>query len=535
VPSPTTCTYERWPGAARAPLRRPYARHAPETTLLSQVVATHLETFLARRADDGAFLPRFVERELRAYLACGILAHGFARVRCGACGDEKLVAFSCKGRGVCPSCTGRRMTDTAAHLVDRVLPRTPVRQWVLSFPHRVRFALARDARLLGEALRIFTRAIFAWQRRAARAAGVARACPGAVTFVQRFGSALQLTPHFHTLVPDGVFLAPARDGQRAVFVPLAPPHDADVEWVAARVADRVDALLRRRGGLASDADPPTDPLALALAAAARPPPSAARAVPPLALPAPPRTARVRGFSLHADRAVHENDRDGLERLCRYGLRPPLALDRLHPEPDGRLRYVMKRTFSDGTRALVLTPDDLLARLSALVPPPRVHTVRYHGVFASAAALRPAVTGQPRRPRRGRAHAGAAPMPPAPAPPASLPAHVTDVTEAVAPTDAANASVTPPAPGRARRLPWAELLRRVYAVDVLACPCGARAEVIAFVTAPDACVQILRHLGLPSRPPPLAPARAPPHDTGLVDDRAHAPAYADAVDPIPADD
>ena len=75
-----------------------------------------------------------MEAEFEPYLAYGILAHGFARVRCGGCGDELLVAFSCKGRGFCPSCTTRRMDDMAARLVDRVLPRVPVRQWVLSLP-----------------------------------------------------------------------------------------------------------------------------------------------------------------------------------------------------------------------------------------------------------------------------------------------------------------------------------------------------------------------------------------------------------------
>src|SRR5256885_14093624 len=75
---------------------------------------------------------------------CGILANGFARVRCASCRAEMLVAFSCKGRGFCPSCTTRRMQGTATHLVDRVLPRVPVRQWVLSLPRWGRFLLARD-------------------------------------------------------------------------------------------------------------------------------------------------------------------------------------------------------------------------------------------------------------------------------------------------------------------------------------------------------------------------------------------------------
>ena len=106
-------------------------RRRPETTVLYQVVARELQTFLARvEHGDCPGLPAFVRRELAALLDCGILARGFARVRCKGCGDDLLVAFSCKGRGICPSCGGRRMADTAAHLVDRVLPRVPVRQWV---------------------------------------------------------------------------------------------------------------------------------------------------------------------------------------------------------------------------------------------------------------------------------------------------------------------------------------------------------------------------------------------------------------------
>jgi hypothetical protein len=109
------------------------------------VVREQLETFLeaARaRSAHGRGLPAYVERELRAYVDCGILARGFARVRCSDCGFERLVAFSCKA-GVCPSCSARRMEDTAEHLVRNVFPAVPVRQWVLSFPRRVRFLAAR--------------------------------------------------------------------------------------------------------------------------------------------------------------------------------------------------------------------------------------------------------------------------------------------------------------------------------------------------------------------------------------------------------
>ena len=82
-----------------------YRRREPEKSLLHETVRGHLKTFLAEIEQDGSGLPRFVVAEFERYLRCGILANGFARVRCIACGDELLVAFSCKSRGICPSCT----------------------------------------------------------------------------------------------------------------------------------------------------------------------------------------------------------------------------------------------------------------------------------------------------------------------------------------------------------------------------------------------------------------------------------------------
>src|SRR5712691_8494701 len=122
-----------------APVYRP--RDA-EHTVLHQVVAEHLEAFLGAVAEagDGAGLPQFVEREFREFLLCGVFEAGAARFQCEGCAREHLVPFSCKGRGFCPSCGGRRMTERAAHLVDEVLPWVPVRQWVLTLPYPYRTA-----------------------------------------------------------------------------------------------------------------------------------------------------------------------------------------------------------------------------------------------------------------------------------------------------------------------------------------------------------------------------------------------------------
>jgi transposase-like zinc-binding protein len=135
------------PSSVQGAVASPSAGGRPRT-VFHRVLREHLETFLAEaRAGNGDGLPRFVERELREFLACGVLARGFARLRCDACKAEMLVAFSCKGRGFCPSCCGRRMAECAAHLVDGVLGGLPIRQWVLTLPYRLRYALAWDHRL----------------------------------------------------------------------------------------------------------------------------------------------------------------------------------------------------------------------------------------------------------------------------------------------------------------------------------------------------------------------------------------------------
>jgi len=113
-------------------------RREPEGTVLYRAVQDAWEPFLRTVEAGERSLPRFCVREVAAFLRCGVLAHGFARVHCDDCGRDDVVAFSCKGRGFCPSCGAARMVDTAAWLCDAVIPEVPVRQWVLSLPYRVR-------------------------------------------------------------------------------------------------------------------------------------------------------------------------------------------------------------------------------------------------------------------------------------------------------------------------------------------------------------------------------------------------------------
>ena len=224
-----------------------YTPRDPGGSILQQIVRERFETFRAEAAHlrDGEGLPRFVQEEFEAFLRCGWLAGGFARFRCGDCGMNRLVAFSCKGRGFCASCGGRRMTERAAHLVDHVFPDVPVRQWVLSLPPRIRYLLAWHHDLCKALVGVLCREVNRHLRDRARARGLVDPRGGAVAVVQRFGGALNLNIHIHALVLDGVF-ARAEDG-RLAFHETPSLTDADVAEVLAAIEPGVTRLVARRG------------------------------------------------------------------------------------------------------------------------------------------------------------------------------------------------------------------------------------------------------------------------------------------------
>ncbi|MGH7391260.1 MAG: transposase [Candidatus Rokuibacteriota bacterium] len=374
-----------------------YRPRDAEHAVLYRVIDEHLDAFLGttRRHADGAPLPAFVEQEFRDFLTCGVLAHGFACLRCTECALERLVPFSCKGRGFCPSCGGRRMTECAARLVDEVLPRGPVRQWVLSLPYRLRYLLAWDHALARAVLGLSVRVLLGFQRHRARRSGIRDGRSGSVTVIQRFGGGLNLDIHFHTLLIDGVFFAKGGDGVLD-FRPLAPPTDEEIGVVLARIATRVQRLLKRRGldpgeGDLFQADPVVEasPALAGISSAsiqgriALGPRAGARVWrvgddpdAPWVLAPAPRHAHLAGFDLHANVAVPAADRTRLEQLCRYLLRPAVAQDRLRLLDDGRVLLTLKTAWVDGTRQLMFEPLELLEKLAALVPRPRINLVLY---------------------------------------------------------------------------------------------------------------------------------------------------------------
>jgi Putative transposase len=330
--------------------------------------------------------------------------------------------------------------------------------------------------------------------------------PGSVTFIQRFGGAINLNLHFHVVFLEGVYLDRTDQSLKPRFVKAEPPSNADVAHVVQNISRRVIRKLRRLGYLAAGMDVPVaagyDPLrdnepelARTMAASVkqriafgeRAGQNVRRigsgfgsegARPELK---GPRCASVNGFSLHANTAIPAHRRDQLERLIRYTARGAVSLERLEADANGDLMYTFHRPWSDGTTGIKLSPLELLEKLAALVPLPRVHLVRYAGCLAPHSKLRDAIIPTPRQ-------------------------QGVDGEEKKTGTPYWH---------------WARLLGRVFALDMATCLpplCGRREpcdlpfcrrgalRIIAAITQESVITRILRHCKLASLPPPITPAR-----------------------------
>jgi hypothetical protein len=299
------------------------------------------------------------------------------------------------------------------------------------------------------------KAVWRWQRQEARRHGARGALTGgAVCFWQWFGSRLQLTPHLHLVVAEAQWEA---DG---TVVSVAPPGGDNVVRILARVLREA----KKDWAELDDAWPEDAYEALQHQAIQErlgfhdASPSRHRSR---------RLAVLQGFSLHADTAVHGHDRQGLERLCRYGARGPVAECRLRRLDDGRYEYTPRKGAS-----FTLTAAALARRLVALLPPPRRHLTSFHGAYAPNAHLRAVVTQS--RP---------------------LPYSAKKVPSATKP--------------KRPRLDWARLHQRTFGTDVLRCPCGGRRSIRRLHSTRSQAEARLIELGLslPSRV--LPPATAPP--------------------------
>jgi hypothetical protein len=209
----------------------------------------------------------------------------------------------------------------------------------------------------------------------------------------------------------------------------------------------------------------------------------------------PLCADIDGFSLHAAVRVEAYNRKRLEQLCRYITRPALSDERVQLNGAGQVELKLKTPWRDGTTHLVMSPQEFMQRLAALVPRPRLHLIRFHGVLAPNARLRPLVV--PQKP---------------------------EVQERAAEVAVAGGCDVQTVQSRPNRISWARLLKRVFDIDMERCPnCGAgELKIIAAILERPVIEKILTHLGLDPQPP--SPDTSSPVDCScLARGRATGPA------------
>ncbi len=450
-----------------------YVRRQPEKTTLYKIIQENWLTFKDSILQHGESLPKYVESEFEEFLKCGILAYGFLRNRCEACGKDHVLGFSCKRRGFCPSCMGRRMSETTIFLSEQVIQNIPVRQWVLSVPLPLRYWMARSPRLLTQVHKITSRAISTHYRELAKPN---RGRVGEVCLIQRFGSDLRLNVHFHMIFSEGIW----DDGGK--FHGTRGPTDLEVENIVKRIKNKCLRLLLNLGYLqenGEEASPSEDDAEegsifnKALAAAIR---ANQLFKPNYKVPRVgqwdkqfeakikgPKCATIDYFSLHANTYVAPNDKKSLGRLIGYVTRPSVCEARLSIDSKGNVLYKLKKPFSDGTLFVSFAPLEFLARLMALIPKPRTHLIIYSGMFARRTKSRNKVVIKRNNPE----------------------------------------STCP----KQHRQTWTKLLKKVFDIDIEKCPfCGGRMRLLKPVLQIGPIKKILDHLKLDCRAPPLAPSR-----------------------------
>ena len=339
-------------------------RHQPEKTTLYKLIQENLLSFyqhIESKQEKG--LPDFVKKEFEEFLKCGLLAHGFLRLQCQSCRQEKLVTFSCKRRGFCPSCGAKRMAESTSHLLDEVFPHKPLRQWVLSFPFPLRLLLAKEPKLIGDVLAVVNRALSTYLIKKAGLTKKSGAKTGSVSFIQRFGGSLNLNIHFHMMYLDGVYTF---DQEKAKFHFLTPPNSSELNNLLKSIAQRIVKLLEKRALIVRDEGTgdkfldlsPNEPIdqihsssityRTALGKYKGQKALTLGSIPNLKAQKEkdqPFLSKNSGFSLHGGVTCKSHERKKREHICRYISRPSLSEERLSVNAHGQVIYKLKNSLS----------------------------------------------------------------------------------------------------------------------------------------------------------------------------------------------
>jgi hypothetical protein len=412
-------------------------------------LASHEERFAERDGPLGAHVPRALE----TYLECGRLVGGFARVRCGDCGSERLLAFSCQTRNLCPSCQGKRSALLGESLVDVILAPVPHTHVVCTIPKALRGLFQRDRRLLG----ILSRSAYRALVRVMQAELETReAVPGFVASLQTFGSfGANWHPHVHGIVSEGLF---ERDGTFHTLWRL------DLEAVAEEFRRLVIQALQKARRLSDD-------FAESLL-----------------------TWEHSGFSVKAGRQSAPREASRIEEVGRYLARAPMPQDLPEILPDGQVLVPTPPDPRTGATEVILDPLEFLHRIVMQIPDRGQHLIRYYGAYSCRGRRAHARMVEEQEAEEADGEGGVDETDGEEGDPTGAP-EGKDGEETRAAGDGSDEGEFI----LARRRSWARLIRRVFEVDPLECPdCGGEMKIIAVITDPPVIDRIIRHLEVKAR-------------------------------------
>ena len=441
-----------------------YLRHRPEESLLYRVIYNYREEF--ERSWEERFQDRYgvlrneVITAFDRYLSCGIVAHGCARARCEQCGHSILIAYSCKRRGLCPSCDTKRAILFAEHLNESVLLPLPYRHVVWGIPKRLRVYFRFDRKLIGK---LYQAAWQAWDDIVGTAGKT-----GAIMALHSAGDLLNFHPHIHSLCLDGVVNNQTQFVQQsAIDKPLLQEY----------FAQNVFALLLKAELITEDV---IDQI---------------------------RSQEHWGFNVWLGEPISTADTEQRLFIARYLKRCPLALDRLSLIEDGTEPLIrIVKHLDDGDVHRDLSPLEFLAELQQAIPDTWEQTTRYYGLHASRT--------RGAEPVGFRAQLSAS---------TDVVWFNGEPGNTAASSDLAQSADSIPAPVMAEPTEpkpkasqtWAACIKLIYEVDPLECPrCGSQMKIIAFLQQPREIEKIADNLGYPKyrSPPPFKKAPSIPKQT-----------------------
>jgi hypothetical protein len=423
------------------------------------------------------------------------------------------------------------MAAQAAHIVDKVLPNVPVRQWVVSFPYELRMLLAKQSDVLSAVLRIVMSLVLSWYVERGKELGISEPKTGGINVLQRFGGSLNFNPHVHMIMMDGVFVFHDEQGDEATFHPFRAPTKRELSELVHRLSRRISRMLRSRGLINDSPDQEQQEDNGALDACRKVSlrkgrfgfvderdergNSQQQLFPELnsyRKSTSPTCADLEGYSLEAGvwmpavvvgTRSEEKIKASRERLLRYCLRGPLGSNRLSRLSDGSIAYRTK--YGRGNRThLVMSPVEFLARMASLVPPARRALLRYFGILAPNSPYRRIIV--PKHNPETRPKPSSFPTSSKPKRPkgkSNKPSNTRCLDEIIS---SGTNGEPEPVVRTSRYIDWATLMKRTFGIDVLQCPkceSNTKMTVIAVISRRDVVNKILSHVQLPLSPETLS--------------------------------